>query len=453
MPFWWRTHPIQAHIELMPIYVGVAVSAAHQVRRPEANSKLPLVMASAAAPAPATSAAGVLDATALHQSIRLLERMFDPKHEDRRYIFRAAHRSRSEAARHRVIARPPRIMRHVQSQIMRGRLVRVSYQLIIISNAVSALKVDLQACHPAVCVGMAGSAVDIHLLTRGRCCEQDSQPTIHGCSPSSSRFAGLPCAGIRATPPSCTHACTQQPQQQHTSSSHGSPHQQLRRHQPPAEGQQVRGSPNQATRAVCRWQHVQIGHARAQSMSVRECSMTWGVRQASYRPPATGLACEGLLACNAACAACTMLLRCDFGPCGGISIRRDAWHGPQPALCQEQRNSFADSPFLCCLCSRRQTVDRTVCANAKKPVDLEKQGMNSVKNKVVKNNLMGISENMNKKGWKDSQGRSGKVRADKKCYSDVGIREHAGEEEVLSIAACGHPTTATAACIAAAPSS
>jgi hypothetical protein len=61
------------------------------------------------------------------------------------------------------------------------------------------------------------------------------------------------------------------------------------------------------------------------------------------------------------------------------------------------------------VCSRRQTVDRTVCANAKKPIDINKQGLNSIKNKVVQKNLMGVSESMSKKGWKDSQGRSGKV--------------------------------------------
>lgn len=50
-----------------------------------------------------------------------------------------------------------------------------------------------------------------------------------------------------------------------------------------------------------------------------------------------------------------------------------------------------------------------MCANAKKPIDINKQGLNSVKNKVVQKNLMGVSESMTKKGWKDSQGRSGKV--------------------------------------------
>ncbi len=60
-------------------------------------------------------------------------------------------------------------------------------------------------------------------------------------------------------------------------------------------------------------------------------------------------------------------------------------------------------------CSRRQTVDRTVQANSIKKIDIAKQGMSSVKNAVVKQNLMGVSSSMEKKDWKDSQGRSGKV--------------------------------------------
>ena len=54
-------------------------------------------------------------------------------------------------------------------------------------------------------------------------------------------------------------------------------------------------------------------------------------------------------------------------------------------------------------------MNTTVVANAKKPIDIAKQGLNSVKNNVVKKNLQGVSESMSKKGWKDSQGRSGKV--------------------------------------------
>lgn len=44
-------------------------------------------------------------------------------------------------------------------------------------------------------------------------------------------------------------------------------------------------------------------------------------------------------------------------------------------------------------------------------VDLTKVGLNSIPEGVVKNNLKGISPQMDKKGWVDSQGRKGKVRA------------------------------------------
>ena len=42
-------------------------------------------------------------------------------------------------------------------------------------------------------------------------------------------------------------------------------------------------------------------------------------------------------------------------------------------------------------------------------MDMKKQGLSGIKNAVVKANLMGVSEKMNKKGWVDSQGRKGKV--------------------------------------------
>ena len=48
-------------------------------------------------------------------------------------------------------------------------------------------------------------------------------------------------------------------------------------------------------------------------------------------------------------------------------------------------------------------------ANKIKKIDINKQGLSSVKNSVVKKNLMGVSESMTKKDWKDSQGRKGKV--------------------------------------------
>jgi hypothetical protein len=50
-----------------------------------------------------------------------------------------------------------------------------------------------------------------------------------------------------------------------------------------------------------------------------------------------------------------------------------------------------------------------VTASGKK-TDLKKQGLESIKDDVVKANLMGVSRKMNQKGWTDSQGRKGKVR-------------------------------------------
>lgn len=43
-------------------------------------------------------------------------------------------------------------------------------------------------------------------------------------------------------------------------------------------------------------------------------------------------------------------------------------------------------------------------------VDISKQGLNSIDNEVVKQNLMGRSRFMKDKNWVDSQGRKGKVR-------------------------------------------
>jgi hypothetical protein len=44
-----------------------------------------------------------------------------------------------------------------------------------------------------------------------------------------------------------------------------------------------------------------------------------------------------------------------------------------------------------------------------KKVDIKKQGLNSIDNKIVKLNLMGVSETMKKKDWVDASGRKGKV--------------------------------------------
>lgn len=64
-------------------------------------------------------------------------------------------------------------------------------------------------------------------------------------------------------------------------------------------------------------------------------------------------------------------------------------------------------PFYRC----RRQINTQVQANSKgKKLDIKKQGLAGVKNDVVRANLMGISEKMNKKGWTDSQGRKGKVK-------------------------------------------
>ena len=59
-------------------------------------------------------------------------------------------------------------------------------------------------------------------------------------------------------------------------------------------------------------------------------------------------------------------------------------------------------------CRTRTNANTAVVASSKK-VDIKKQGLASVKDKIVQANLMGVSEKMNKKGWTDSQGRKGKV--------------------------------------------
>lgn len=59
------------------------------------------------------------------------------------------------------------------------------------------------------------------------------------------------------------------------------------------------------------------------------------------------------------------------------------------------------------LCSARTTVSNVVVASSKK-IDINKQGLNSVANEVVKMNLMGKSRVMEKKDWVDASGRKGK---------------------------------------------
>ncbi|CAK0785329.1 hypothetical protein CVIRNUC_008536 [Coccomyxa viridis] len=57
--------------------------------------------------------------------------------------------------------------------------------------------------------------------------------------------------------------------------------------------------------------------------------------------------------------------------------------------------------------SRAPAIRNVVVANSKK-TDLKKQGLESIKNAVVKQNLMGVSKSMDKKGWTDPSGRKGK---------------------------------------------
>ena len=63
-----------------------------------------------------------------------------------------------------------------------------------------------------------------------------------------------------------------------------------------------------------------------------------------------------------------------------------------------------------CYCRSRRQINTQVQANkGGKKIDPKKSGLAGVKNDIVRANLMGVSEKMNKKGWTDSQGRKGKV--------------------------------------------
>lgn len=55
----------------------------------------------------------------------------------------------------------------------------------------------------------------------------------------------------------------------------------------------------------------------------------------------------------------------------------------------------------------RKSAVRPVATGGGK-TDLSKVGLNSIQDEVVKQNLMGKSRYMNKKGWVDAQGRKGK---------------------------------------------
>lgn len=60
---------------------------------------------------------------------------------------------------------------------------------------------------------------------------------------------------------------------------------------------------------------------------------------------------------------------------------------------------------------RHVAVDARVYAKARTKdikINPSKQGVNSVANAPVRNNLLGVSKDMNRRGWKDAQGRKGK---------------------------------------------
>ncbi|GAB4819443.1 hypothetical protein N2152v2_006489 [Parachlorella kessleri] len=56
----------------------------------------------------------------------------------------------------------------------------------------------------------------------------------------------------------------------------------------------------------------------------------------------------------------------------------------------------------------RQNMSTVVVASSGKKIDLNKQGINSVENPIVKLNLRGESKSMQSKDWVDPQGRKGK---------------------------------------------
>ena len=64
---------------------------------------------------------------------------------------------------------------------------------------------------------------------------------------------------------------------------------------------------------------------------------------------------------------------------------------------------------MCVFCSPTQRRGNAVIvASGAKKIDIKKHGLNSVKNSIVQKNLMGVSETMKKKDWRDANGRTGK---------------------------------------------
>jgi len=92
-----------------------------------------------------------------------------------------------------------------------------------------------------------------------------------------------------------------------------------------------------------------------------------------------------------------------------LALRLFAWRLYQQGYARVLTVSALD----CCMTCRafrpsRSTVVRPVASGGGK-TDITKVGLNSIPEGVVKNNLKGISPQMEKKGWVDAQGRKGKV--------------------------------------------
>lgn len=71
--------------------------------------------------------------------------------------------------------------------------------------------------------------------------------------------------------------------------------------------------------------------------------------------------------------------------------------------------------------SRRAQINTVTVASSGKKVDIRKQGLESIDNKVIQLNLKGQSESMNKKGWKDSSGREGACQS--QCFEVIGCKD------------------------------
>lgn len=87
------------------------------------------------------------------------------------------------------------------------------------------------------------------------------------------------------------------------------------------------------------------------------------------------------------------------------------------SLCSCARSSESSDGLSALLLRSRAPAARNVVVASGKKIDIKKQGLESIKNAVVKKNLMGVSDAMNKKGWTDPSGRKGKVQPASLCIA------------------------------------